>query len=316
VPAFAVEEQVMGVKNSRQARGIISAVSGIILWGLTGTAAQYAFASVHLNSWWLVGVRMLGAGVPLLIWCGWRSPHTLFSVWRHVRTAWRLIVFALIGMVPSELAYFMAIRYGNAPTATVLQLTGPLFIVGILALFEHLPPRRIDLVAIIIALLGTLLVVTGGRFDQLALSPLAIIWGLATGLSQAGYTLLPRRLLEEFDATLVTGWAMVVGSVPFLPMLVRAGIPKLAPSSWLVLAFIVFAGTMVGYVLYLQSLAFIRPTTTAMLSAVEPLVATLAAVAFLHTQIDAVQLAGGLLVLSTVFLQVLPARRTKPPLLS
>jgi drug/metabolite transporter (DMT)-like permease len=119
--------------QSGRARGIIYAVIGTMFWGFSGAAAQYAFGDLHLNPLWLVGVRLFGAGALLLLWFGLQQPRALLKLWTNPKRAILMVVFALLGMIPSQLTYFMAIQYGNAATATVLQFTGPLFIVVYLA---------------------------------------------------------------------------------------------------------------------------------------------------------------------------------------
>lgn len=295
--------------QSGRARGIIYAVIGTMFWGFSGAAAQYAFGDLHLNPLWLVGVRLFGAGALLLLWFGLQQPRALLKLWTSPKRAILMVVFALLGMIPSQLTYFMAIQYGNAATATVLQFTGPLFIVVYLACANRQWPRRVDMFAIALAMLGTVLVVTHGHLTSLALAPLAVVWGLAAGVSQASYTLLPRTLLAQFDARLVVGWAMLVGSVPFAPLLIKTGVPVLPVSGWLTIAFIVIVGTMFAYLLYLKSMAYITPTATGMLSAFEPLTATVMTVILLGTRIGPAEIIGGLMILGTVFLQALPMRR-------
>ena len=64
-----------------------------------------------------------------------------------------------------------------------------------------------------IAVLGTILVVTNGKIGTVALSAAVIFWGIMAGVSHASYTLIPSRLLEQFDARLVTGLGMFIGSI-------------------------------------------------------------------------------------------------------
>ena len=59
-----------------------------------------------------------------------------------------LIWFSYLGMLPSQLTYFLAINYKNAPTATVLQFLGPIFIIIYLALAQRTWPQRINIISI------------------------------------------------------------------------------------------------------------------------------------------------------------------------
>lgn len=291
-----------------KAKGITYAITGTMLWGMSGTVAQYIFTGYHVSPLWLVGVRLLSAGLLLLIWEFVTNGKQVFSVWRDRRNWMMLLIFAFLGMLPSQLTYFMAIKYGNAPTATVLQFLGPLFIIIYLTLMAKKLPRRIDVISIVIALVGTYLLVTNGHLTSLALAPIALFWGVLAGLSQASYTLLPRQLLTQFDAKAVVGWAMFLGGLPFTIMLGHQSMPNLDVTGGLWLLFIIVAGTMFAYLLYLQSIRYILPSVTGMLSAFEPLTATVLSILFLNTPMTVVELVGGLLILATVFLQALPTR--------
>lgn len=288
--------------------GLMEVITGGILWGASGTAAQAILGQYHVPSLWLTGVRLFFAGLLLLIWYAASNGNAVWAIWRQPKMIGVLILFSFLGMVPSQLTYFLAIYHGNAPTATVLQFLSPLFIIVYLAFVHRQWPRRIDILSICIALFGTYLLVTNGQLTRLALSPLALFWGLLAGASSAAYTLLPRQLLAQFDARLVVGWAMLVGSLPFGPTLVMTRLPQVNGTVIGGIAFIVIGGTMLAYLLYLKSLESLEPETTGMLSAFEPLTATLLAVVVLGTPITHFEVIGGLCIIATTVLQALPQR--------
>lgn len=291
--------------------GLIEVISGGILWGTSGTVAQAIFSHAQVPTLWLTGVRLNLAGLLLLGWFTISRGRQVWAIWRQPAMVGRLVLFSLLGMVPSQLAYFLAIAYGNAPTATVLQFLGPLFIIIYLALAQRQWPRRIDVVSIVIALLGTFLLVTNGQFTHLALAPLALLWGILAGVGSASYTLLPRRLLATYDARLVVGWAMWLGSLPFSGILLTTRLPQANGPVLGGIAFIVIGGTMLAYLLYLKSLENLAPSTTGMLSAFEPLTATVLAVTVLGTPITGAEILGGLCVIATTLFQALPQKVAK-----
>ena len=290
-------------------KGLWLAVSGCTCWGMSGVAAQYLFTKTTVTPMWLVGVRLFIAGVLLIIWGLMTSPKEVFGVWRHWQDAVMIVVFAFCGMIPSQFSYFMAIKYGNAPTATILQFLGPLFIIAYIAIAHWRLPRRIDVVSMAIALFGTYLLVTKGQFDSLELAPIAVFWGVMAAVGQALYTLTPIRLLKRFDAKLVTGWAMLVGSLAFTPHVVISPMPHLSVLGWGAVLFVATIGTMLAYMLYLQSLKYILPATTGMLSLFEPLTATVLSILILHTAFGLPEMLGGLFILATAFLQAWAVHR-------
>ncbi|WEV53835.1 DMT family transporter [Leuconostocaceae bacterium ESL0723] len=282
-------------------KGFAYAIIGSIFWGTAGTVAEYIFTRTPVSPLWLVALRLLMAGLLLLVWYQLTSKQSILAIWRSRSATKALLLFAALGMLPSQLAYFMAIRYGNAATATVLQFLGPMFIVIFLALKRRHWPSVIETSTVLIALIGTVLLVTDGRFDHLSLAPLALIWGLIAALAQAAYTLLPGRLVKDYDGRLVVGWAMFIGSIPMLPFLFVTPVHHLSVPGLAAIGFVIIFGTMLSYLFYISSTKYIQPAITGMLSSFEPLTATLLSTAFLNTHLMALQIVGGLLIISTAF---------------
>lgn len=294
---------------NKQSKGILLAVGGASLWGISGAAAQYLFSTTSISNTWLVALRLLAAGLLLTFWSAIKFPGEIRQLVTRKANRRLLLLFAVLGMANSQLSYFLAIKYSNAPTATVIQYLQPVFIILWLALSKHQWPRRIDCFSIAIALLGTFFLATGGRLDQLSLTPVALFWGIWCAAAAALYTLLPRPLLQQFDALVVCGLAMLISGVLLSPALISIPMPRLTPWDWLLVAYIVIGGTMFSYTLFLQSIRYISPAATGILSAFEPLVATVLAVGLLGTQLTWAAISGSLLILFTTVLQAVPFRQ-------
>lgn len=102
-----------------------------------------------------------------------------------------------------QFVYYKAVAVINAATATILQFLSPVFIVVHTMLRERAVPRRADLIAVLVALVGIFLLVTGGQPTYLAISPAAFFWGLATGMAAAAYV-LSMQLVETGKVRLNT----------------------------------------------------------------------------------------------------------------
>lgn len=151
------------------------------------------------------------------------------------------------------------------------------------------------------------MLVTGGHLGTLALTPAAIFWGLWCAVAAALYTLLPRPLLAKFDALAVCGLAMLLSGIGMLPEIIIHRLPSLSLMGWLLVAYIVVFGTMFSYTMFLQSMRYISPAVTGILSAFEPLVATFLAVTLLGTRLTGAAIVGSLLILLTTLLQSIPS---------
>lgn len=114
-------------------------------------------------------------------------------------------------------------------SGTMIQFLAPVFIIIYSSLRSKMWPRRIDAISIVVAVVGTFILATGGRFDQLALSQLACFWGLIAAFSEAINTVLPGKLFKKYGPIPVIGAAMLVAGIAFLPIYFTQPMPKLAP---------------------------------------------------------------------------------------
>lgn len=298
-----------GLALTKQTKGVLLAISGASLWGGSGAAAQYLFTTTNISTTWLVAVRLLTAGTILTIYSIIKTPQQVKAVIHTKHNLILLIAFALLGMMNSQLTYFLAVKYSNAPTATVLQYLEPVLIILWLALSQRQWPRRIDCISIIIALIGTFYLVTGGQLDRLTLTPTALFWGIWCAGAAALYTLIPQHLLMKYDALTICGIAMLISGICLLPWLITTPLPHLSTGDWWLVGYIVVGGTMFAYTLFLQSIRYISPSVTGILSAFEPLIATVLAVTLLNTKLTVAAVIGSLLILLTTFLQAIPLEK-------
>ncbi|MDV0430365.1 EamA family transporter [Lactiplantibacillus sp. DA1] len=288
--------------------GLLLASVGPFLWGSSGTVAQHLFDTTVISPLWLVAVRMLVSGGLLILYgLGRRLP--VMAVFHDSRATVRLIVFSLFGMAGVQLTYFMAISTGNAAMAAILQFLSPVMIIIFITATTWQLPSKVDVISVISAIIGTILIVTEGRTHSLALPVIAIIWGLLAAVGATIYTLMPTKLLTRYGATPIVGWSMLIGG--FL-VLIGTGAwrhsPQLTWAAWGQVSFVVIFGTMLAYLFFLQSLEFILPTTASVLGAIEPLAATILSVFFLHVHFNWVGLIGAMMIVGVTILQFAATR--------
>ncbi len=283
-------------------------------WGLSGTAAQVLFQRDHFSTAWLVALRMLVSGLALVIW------HTFIKKDSRSRTLitdpsqWlNLALFGVVGLYGVQFSYFQAIARGNAATATLLQYLGPPMIVAYFSLsYRKAPPKGASF-ATLLALAGTLLLVTGAHLDRLEVPSSAIAWGLLSALLLAFYTLQPLALIQRYDAPLVVGWGMLVGAVVSLGVHPIWEIPAhfYNPIPLFLTLFVVLLGTLAAFSLYLASLHHLHPSEAGLLATAEPVTAVTASMLFLHVHLDLGQLVGAaFIVLAIVWLSLRRPRWT------
>ncbi|OCA72094.1 transporter [Chryseobacterium artocarpi] len=294
-------------------KGFCLAVLAALFWGISGTFAQFLFQQRGINIEWMITMRLLISGFFLLFFAKFGEKSDLFEIWKNKKDAVQLIIFSITGMLAVQYTYFAAIKHSNAATATVLQYAGPVIIAIYLAFKNKRVPVLLEIIAIVLAVLGTVLLVTHGDISSLSISGAALFFGLASAVSLAIYTLQPVKLLSKYKSSLVIGWGMLCGGIVF--SFVKA--PWQVEGTWDLqalgyTAFIVILGTLVAFYAYLSAVKIIGGQKTSLLASMEPLSATILAVLWLNVSYSPVDWVGSLFIISTVFLLSIKTKKVKP----
>jgi drug/metabolite transporter (DMT)-like permease len=293
-------------------KGFFLALLAALMWGISGACVQFLIRQRNINIEWLVTVRMLIAGSLLLLLARFSFRINIFSIWKGKKDRNAILLFSIFGMLAAQYTYFAAINASNAATATVLQYMGPTVIVCFLAIKLRQLPNYIEIIAVLLTLSGTMLIVTHGSLQTLSISPMGVFWGIISAVALAFYTLLPVKLLENFDSSLVTGWSMVIGGLTF--SFVHA--PWQISGNWdattyMLTAFIILFASFLSFYIFMISVKLIGPTYTSLLCCTEPLASTFLAVVWLHVPLTLYDWTGTFLILITIVLLALSQRKAQ-----
>ncbi|WP_160672392.1 EamA family transporter [Clostridium sp. C8-1-8] len=291
------------MKSKIEIKGLFLVIIASMLWGVSGTVAQYLFQQREFTPEWLVVIRLLASGVILLIYSFSKDKKSTLEIWKSKTDSLRLVLFSVIGMVGVQYTYFAAIKYGNAATATILQYLSPVIITCYLAVRNKKTPSLKEILAISLAILGTFFIITNGNVHSLSISKLALFWGLGSAFAAAFYTLQPQKLLKKYGSILIVGWGMLIGGLTF--SFIHQ--PWDCNGQWdvnsiLAIIFVVLFGTLIAFTLYLESLKHLTPTEASILSSAEPLSAALLSIVWLHQNLGLLQWLGTLCIIATIIL--------------
>jgi drug/metabolite transporter (DMT)-like permease len=232
---------------------------------------------------------------------------------------WRLPLTALglgaLGYATPASLYFAALERIDASLVALILYTYPVFVTLAAAALgrDRLTPARC--VALVVASGGTLLVLLGAgglSFDLLAV---ALAFGAAA--TYTVYVLVADTVVYRRPPLVLSAWVMTGAS---LALAVRALLTggfdlDFGPDGWFWIVCMALVSTVVGMFAFFAGLRRTGPSTAAILSTFEPVVTAGLAAVMLGEFLTPVQLAGGLLVLSSVaVLQLRPRtrRRTRP----
>ena len=178
-------------------RGMVCATIGALSWGLSGTCGQYLFMHYTIDALLLTNIRMLGAGIVLMILVISLQRHTLTALLHNRRDMAQLAAFSVLGLVTCQLTYLSAIQYANSGTATVLQSLNVALMSCIAAIRFRRWPDRWQMIAIFLALAGVFLIATGGQIQTMVISPQGLFWGIGAAIGSILYTVLPHKQIRK-----------------------------------------------------------------------------------------------------------------------
>lgn len=287
----------------KKQRGILFAGMAATLWALSGVSGQILFKDYQFSAEWLVSTRMFMAGILLLIAAKLTHSRSLLAPFREKRDVLAILMFSIFGMYAVQYTYFKTIELSSASFATIIQYTGPFFIIMYEAFKMKQVPNRRNLLLMVLTLFGVFLIVSNGTISQLTITPISLLWGIGSAISLAFYSVQPRKLLKKYGSLLVVGWGMLIGSLPanlIQPFIQSSG--DFSFGSLLHIFVVILFGTAISYYIYLSSLNYISSSLASILTAFEPIFATLLSVPIFHVSLTFVSTIGFLIVIGSILL--------------
>jgi len=295
---------------SRLAKGYLIAMIGITIWSTTGILIGYLVTNYNLPALSLAFWRNLLVCVALIPALFLTRPSSL-----HIPVSQlRFYVFYGFLLAVFNSIWVLSVKANGAAVATVLAYSSAGF-TAILALWlfkETLGLPKV--IAVFLSLIGCVMVSNAYSREVWKLNPLGISTGLLSGLFFAGYTLFgketARRNINPWTSML---YSFAFGSVFLMifnlfPMLPGAAgslatlLPDLPVNGWLILIFLSFIPTLLGFGLYNLSMHYLPASITNLLATSEPIMTAAEAYIFLDERMTIIQIVGSAIILSAVLI--------------
>ena len=295
----------------RPAVGYAMVVAAALLFALNGTVSKVVLQS-GISSLELTQVRATGTFLGFALALALTRPGALRLTRRELPY---LAVWGVAGVAMVQWLYFVSIGRLPIGIALLIEYIAPILIaLWAWAVFKERIRRRIW-AALVLALAGLSLVVE--VWSGVSLDGVGVAAALAAAVAYAVYVLMAERAVARRDPVSLTCfgflfaalfWALVQpwwrfpggridDSVSLLGHLDRFELPV-----WLLLLYVVVAGTMVTFLLVAAALRHISATRVAIVAMLEPVAASAVAFLWLGESFGGAQLAGGAIVLAGILL--------------
>lgn len=287
-----------------QFKYILLTIIAAIGWGFSGTCSEHLFKTYGTNGEWLTSIRLLTAGIMLILIClasGQR--HALVGIIKSKRDLPVLVLFSVFGMMAVQYTYLTAIAHTNSGTATVLQYSGPAFVLFYVCLTMRRLPSWRETLSLIGILIGVFLIATHGDINSLAISQAGLFWGMASAVFLAAHDIIPIRIIQEWGSLPVTAWSMFIGGI-VLSIVTRpfSYQPTVCLDSVLTFSGLVVVGTVFAFTAFLAGVAEIGPVKASIVACIEPIAASIFSYLWVGTHFTLYDIIGMAVILIAVYI--------------
>jgi len=212
-----------------------------------------------------------------------------------------------------SMLFIAAYRLPGGVAATVGAVQ-PLLVVFLAYFVLGNPIRLISILAVLFGAAGVALLVLTPRA---ALDPVGVMASLAGAASMACGMVLSRKWQPPVSLVTFTAWQLTAGGLLLVPvvLLLEPGIPVPTITHVLALAWLGLIGMALTYFLWLRGVTRLDASVVSPLLLLSPVTAVLLGWLFLGQTLTALQIAGGTLVIGSIWLGQRANRRSDAALM-
>ncbi|KAA6346023.1 hypothetical protein EZS27_006448 [termite gut metagenome] len=270
--------EMLPMTTDRSFKGHATVFAANAIWGLyapIGKSVLAEFSAFSLNTFRIVGAA-------LAFWL-----FSLFLPQEHVdpKDMLRLFFAALFCVVFNQGFSVLGLSLTSPIEASIMATATPIITMIVAAIYLREPITNKKVLGIFIGAIGALILIFGHRTSGITGSNnfLGNIFCLISQLSFAIYLTVFKDLIGKYSAITISKWMFIYASICFIPFsyhdIVSIDFASVSPEMFIKIGYIVFGATFLAYIFIMTGQRLLRPTIVSMYSYVQPIVATLFAVA-------------------------------------
>ena len=275
----------------------VSLLLGGVAIGFAGILMRLSDVNPLASAFW----RMALAAPLLWIWALVRQAQDMSSG-KHIGID-KVLLFAGIFFASDLGIWHLSLHFTTVANATLLSNFAPIFIALWMWGVRHTRFARLFIIGMIIALVGATMLIgpnaaIGG--DKLLGDGL----GLSTAVFYAAYQLVVKDARREYSTARLMAWSTTVTALVLLPfaLFMHGDFWPTTMWGWLPLLGLAVIAQMGGQTVIAYALAHLPASLSSVSLLIQPLTATIAAWIIFYEIINPVQILGGLLLISGIYL--------------
>ena len=287
--------------------GFTLVLIGAALWGSNGVTGALVATNSQMSWAAIVALRMTIGGLVMLALTVLTGELRRM---RNDRATWRTIVLTALAAVVFAGGYFQSLAYIGVAVATVVTIgTSSLVLTVAGTVRDRRWPGPGVTCALLASMVGLVMVCSSGD-DGVAPVDARSFWigiGLAaiSGIAFGAQTLVNSEPEPGLSPKVLVGLSFTIAGALSMPWAAVQGfgLDTMTPTAWVAMGLLTLLSTLLGFFAYFAGLhRGVPPTTAAVSTAIEPVVAGVLAVLVLGERLTGVTIAGMALILAGVLL--------------
>lgn len=257
----------------------LSLLGAACAWGLMSPIGKIAMEDA-ISGLSMAYFRMLGGAV-----CFWLAS---FLAPREKVSAHdlKLLFFAsLLGIVCNQGCFTFGISLTSPINAPIVATTAPIITMIVAAIYLKEPITGKKFTGVVLGSIGALTLILSSSVANSAKE--GNIWGdllcLVSQFCFCLYLILFKEVIARYNIFTLMKWMFTYAAIVFLPFALSDinSIPfaEVEPKIWLSVAYVVFGGTFVAYILMMIGQKALRPTVVSMYNYMQPIAGTAVSIA-------------------------------------
>lgn len=221
----------------------------------------------------------------------------------------RIALSGLFGVALNQLCFFNGLSLTTPISASVIMTVNPIMVLILSSIALKVPLTWPRIVGISLGMAGALFLITrGGNLSSLFNSDAALgnLLVLLNAASYAAYLVTVKPLMTKYKSITVIKWVFLFGMFYVIPF----GLTQFMAVDWVAMpsliyweiAFVIVFTTFLAYLLNIYALKIVTSTTVSFYIYLQPLVATIAALAMGLDTLSATLLISASLIFSGVYM--------------
>lgn len=219
---------------------------------------------------------------------------------------WKFLLLGIINIPINQFLFLTGVQLSSPPNIALAYALTPAFVLIIATVFLREAINWKRTLGIGIAIGGTVMILAEKGFDFSSDSFLGDLMALTASFSWAIYTILGKTLSRKYGAAYMTGMAMIMGLLSYIPIYfihpAEFVFTAITGVQWLQIFYLGAITSAVGYALWYLALTKIDASKVSVFNNIQPIFTTILTMIFFAYSPSLIFMLGGLLIISGVII--------------